>query len=294
MNGKAILTAIAFSLSPIPALAGNGDTAFPFMRIEQNPRSAAMGGVTLWSNAACTATDDDHGHALASYQKWGPGASGFLSFEAACRLAGRYGIKAAVTRQSDPAYETVGDNGETLSTFRPGATKATLGMSMAIGQHFSAGADMHYAIRSIAEGSRYTAFAGDIAVMAVFGGFRTSAGVKSIGTTVKSMDGGSFALPSSIYLNCGYSLLLADAHEIAGAAEIDRFFYGATALSAGVRYSFRGIVSITGGYHMGGIIADHASAGIGLDIKRLCLSATCLIGHGDIKGTVLTGLGYRF
>ena len=191
-------------------------------------------------------------------------------------------------------YETVGDNGEALSTFRPGATKASLGMSMAIGQHFSAGADMHYAIRSIAEGSSYTAFAGDIAVMAVFGGFRATAGAKSIGTTVKSIDGGSFALPSSICLSCGYSLLLADTHEIAAAAEIDRFLYGASALSAGARYSFRGIVSVMGGYHMGGIIADHASAGIGLDIKGMCLGATCLMGHGNVKGTVLIGLGYRF
>lgn len=276
------------------ASADEGSVALPFIRIDQNAQSAAMGSVSLWSNSAYTAIGENHGHAMASYQKWQLTSSDFISFEAAYRIAGKYGIRAAFTNQSETPYDIIGDNGEQLSQFTPGAMKAGAGFSAAIGEHFSAGIDAYYASRTIAEGNKYGALSVDAAAMARFGSFSAAAGARSMGSKVTSVSGGSFSLPSSAFLTAGGDFHLAESHCISAAAELEYFMYGSASVSAGARYTFKEIISVMGGYHMGGIIADHASAGIGLNIKGMCLDATYLTGSGDIKGTMLFGIGYRF
>jgi len=63
-----------------------------------------------------------------------------------------------------------------------------------------------------------------------------------------------------------------------------------------LKYEYK-VVSVAAGYHGGGYMPDHVSAGLGLNIKGVTLNATALIGVGGAAkttGTVVAGIGYAF
>ena len=67
MKEKILILLLALA-SALPLLADEGSVAFPFLRVNQDPRSAAMGEVSLYTNPAATVWLEGNGAAGLSWQ----------------------------------------------------------------------------------------------------------------------------------------------------------------------------------------------------------------------------------
>ena len=98
MREKILILLLALA-SSLPLRADEGSVALPFLRVNQDPRSAAMGEVSLYDNPAATVWMEGHGAAGLSWQSWKPGPSSFLSAGGYGIIAKRFGIKASFNKQ---------------------------------------------------------------------------------------------------------------------------------------------------------------------------------------------------
>lgn len=294
MTKKLLTLLFLFSLTLSASAAGEGTVALSFLRINQDPASAAMGDVSLRNNPASDVWQTGHGEAGLSWQKWTPDASSFISAGGFGRFAGRFAARAFFSKQSETPYDLYDENAQESGSFTPGAFKAGAGLSVRITDQWSAGIQGCYASRSLAPGSQIGAFAADAAVMGVFGAFSLAGGAKALGGSVQSASGERFSLPASVFLSSGYLASFGDKHALLAALEAEYFFYGAPAVQAGLEYSWNQLIQVRGGYHYGGLIPSHASAGLGLNLRGFKLHFTYLVGSGGIGGSMLIGAGYRF
>ena len=273
MKEKILILLLALA-SALPLLADEGSVAFPFLRVNQDPRSAAMGEVSLYTNPAATVWLEGNGAAGLSWQSWKPGPSTFLSAGGYGIIAKRFGIKASFSKQSETPYDLVDENAQPAGSFTPGALRADFGFSAKLTDQLSAGVNAVYASRTLAADSRTSAFAADLALMGVFGSFQLAGGARLLGGKTLSASGDGFTLQASL--------------------EAEYFFYGAPAVQAGLEYGWNHLLFVRAGYHYGGLIPSHASAGLGLDLKGFCIDFSYLFGAGDINGSLLIGASYRF
>ena len=293
MKEKILILLLALA-SALPLLADEGSVAFPFLRVNQDPRSAAMGEVSLYTNPAATVWLEGNGAAGLSWQSWKPGPSTFLSAGGYGIIAKRFGIKASFSKQSETPYDLVDENAQPAGSFTPGALRADFGFSAKLTDKLSAGVNAVYASRTLAADSRTSAFAADLALMGVFGPFQLAGGARLLGGKTLSASGDGFALPASAFLCSGYLLAFAEKNTLQAALEAEYFFYGAPAVQAGLEYGWNHLLYARAGYHYGGLIPSHASAGLGLDLKGFCIDFSYLFGAGDINGSLLIGASYRF
>ena len=290
MSKVRTIAAILFALAALPQAVGAQEktVALPFLCIGQDPSAASLAGVSLWSNPASEGFKERTGYAGLSYQKWGLSDSGFISAGGGYTFAEKFSARVFYTHQSEAPYQVIDSEGQDAGTFRPTAMKAGAGFSALLTDHLSAGIDMMYASRTLASGASHGAFAADLALMADYGGFSAAAGARRIGSKASGA-----SIPSSAFVTAGYRYVLARKHALSASAEYEYLFYGESAVSAGLSYCFNDIVTVSGGYHMGKIIPSHASAGLGLNINGVALSASMLFGE-EMGGTMLVGLGYEF
>ena len=292
---KKLLTLILLCMAILPAMAaGEGTVALPFLRINQDPASAAMGDVALRNNAASDVWLPGHGAAGLSWQQWTPDASRFLSAGGYGRFAGRFAVRAGFSKQSETPYDLYDDNAQAIGSFTPGSFQAGAGLSVRITDQWSAGIQGLYARRQLAAESQLGAFAANAAVMGVFGSISLAGGIQALGSSVQAASGDKFPLPTSLFLTSGYQATFGEQHALLAALEAEYYLYGAPSVSAGLEYSWKQMIQVRAGYHYGGLIPSHASAGLGLDIHGVCLQFTYLAGAGSIGGSMLIGAGYRF
>lgn len=291
---KKILTAfIALSLS-LAAFAGEENVTLPFLRIDQNPVSAAQASISLFDNAASTAWLNGRGYIGAGYQRWGVGPTNNIFVDASGRFIGSLGVRARYAQQLEKPYEMIDGEGESLGNYTPQTLRAMLGVSYAIGKYVSVGVDFSYARRALAPESVQNAFTIDPAVMVRYAGLRAALGTKNLAPAVKSFSGDKFSVPGSAFVSLGYDITFAEVHHIVPAAEFEYMFFGQMSAAGSLCYNWNDSIMLMGGYRYGGFIPSHASAGVGFCIKGLCINATMLFGQGDINMTALVGLGYRF
>ena len=279
----------------IPAFAGGeGSVALPFLRINQDPVSAAMGDLSIRNNAASDVWQDGRGYAGFSWQKWAPDASSFLSAGGYGRINDRFAVRAAFSKQSETPYDIYNEQAQPAGSFTPGAFYAGAGLSAKITDRLSAGVNAGYASRQLASDAKLGAFVADAALMGILGDFRLAGGVKAIGSSVEAASGSRYSLPSSLFLSSAYRGSFGEKNAILAGLEVDYFFYWAPAVNAGVEYGWGRMLFVRAGYHYGGLIPNHASAGLGVNLKGACLHFSYLAGSGGIGGSMLIGAGYRF
>lgn len=289
-----------------PALAGA--QALPFTAAETDAASLGKAGANLtetgsiayssFSNAAAIPFSDAKMDVAAGYTMWQPSAAGsnMINVGAAFNMKQKFGVAVGFMYGMNPAYDITDASGAVKGQFKPSDIHANVGLAWRFLPFLSLGANVGYATSSIAEGQSYGALAADVFAMAKFGGFKVTAGVTNVGTTVKSASGAEFCIPGSVAVGAGYEATFADKHGIDVLLDADYYFSGWFAAAAGAAYTYNDLVTVRAGYRYGGEspLPSYASVGAGVKFIGLKLDLAYLIASGPAKNTLALSLGYTF
>lgn len=294
---KNILLTLAVALMPIWAFAQTS-AALPFLRINRDAKTGAMGGVEavsgLYNPAAVPFTGSD---VALSYQIWAPGGakSNNINLMAGIKLGKRIGLNVMGAYQMGTEYPIIDAAGNSKSTFKPSDLMAGVGFGFAITDFLSVGLNAKFASSTLAADAKYTAFAGDAFVMFAKKGFKASLGVASLGTPVKSGED-SYALPASVKAGAGYTAGFGKS-AVDVAADFDYFFVGGMGLGLGAQYAWNDMVFVRAGFHLGSgnaPLPSYGSVGLGFKIVGVHLDVSYLLGNAALGNTLTVGLGYAF
>lgn len=291
------IAAALLLMAPATLRAQESTVAMPFMAVNLDAASAAMGSMSIYNNAASSVWNKDMAHIEAGYGMWTPKASypGNDIF-----LRGHWQVKDFVALRLEFAdrletpYELIDDFGETVGSYKPGSLRGYLGASFKFAEHYSIGVDAVYARRNLYEDAIYNTVAANAAFMMRFKVFNAALGVKNVGMPVKNTaHTGSYMIPSSAFADLAFDIEKGK-HDILFGGEFEYMFNNMIAYGAGASYTYGDMVAVRLGYHGGGLFPNHFSAGLGLKFKGITLNATALFGKENMNGTFLAALGYSF
>ncbi len=304
-----ILTAAAVCVASLGLAKAQENEALTFVRAERNPVAAGMGfagvaGVseTAYSsfrNASVIPFAAERMSFGVSGQNWSPDGvkSTNINVGGAVRTGNRFGFCIGGAYQTGEEYSSTTETGETGGTFRPKELILNGGAGFRILDNLAVGANVRYASQRLSGDDSYSAVAGDIFLTYRLSELSLTAGVSSLGASVKSESGDSFSLPASATVGADWSRTFLDRHGVRVAADADYFFSGNFTVAAGVQYSFKEMVFVRGGYHFGtkeAVLPSFATVGLGVRLFGVSLDAAYLVGNDALGGTMTIGIGYRF
>lgn len=297
MMKKNILLALSVALLPVIASAQTS-SALPFVRINRDAKTSAMGGIEavsgLYNPAAVPFTGSD---ITASYQMWAPGGakSSNINLLGGIKIGKRMGLTILGAYQVGQEYTTYNETGKAGGTFVPSDLLAGIGFGFAITDFMSVGVNAKFASSTLATDAKYSAFVGDAFVMFAKGGLKATAGVASLGTPVKSGES-AFKLPTSAKVGVAYDLGFGKSG-LQLAADGDVFFTGGMGLGLGLQYDWNKMVFVRGGFHLGtgnAPLPTYASLGLGFKFAGFHIDASWLTANQVLGNTICIGLGYAF
>ena len=301
----ALVLSLALSISASYAQSD----AMSYLRIARDPASAGMGFAgaastsgTAWSafrNASVIPLSESRMDIGLNWQSWAPqGAkSNNINFGSAFRLGERFGVAVGAAYQGGESYSRIDETGKASGTFSPGEMIVGGGLGFEIIDGLAVGINMRYASQKLAKDASYSAVCGDAFVTYSLKSLNISAGVSSIGTSVKGADGSSYSLPASATLGLDWTAGFAEVHSVKIAADADYFFSGGLSAALGAQYSFRDMIFARAGYHYGSDAAplpSFATLGLGVKFAGVQLNAAYLLASEALTGTLTIGLGYSF
>lgn len=280
--------------------------ALPFVAAETDAASLGTAGAGLvetssvadasFSNAAVIPFSDNKLDVSVGYTMWQPSSSNILNVGVAYNVKSKFGVALGVHYGMNPSYDVTNESGAVAGVFAPKDIHVNAGLAWRFLPFLSLGANIGYATSSLAEGHSYGALAADVFAMAKFGGFKVTAGVANVGTTVKSASGAEFCIPGSIAVGAGYGKVFGEKHGIDVLVDADYYFSGWMAVAAGAAYTFNDLFSVRAGYRYGGEspVPSYASVGAGVKILGIKFDVAYLIASGPVKNTLALSLGYAF
>lgn len=289
--------------------ASAGDYALPFVRIVRDPVSASMGfaGVASGAETAYSSFRNSSVIPLAaenmsvglSGQMWAPdGAkSTNLGFGAAFKAGGRLGFAVGGAYQMGEEYSLTDETGNPNGTFKPNDMVLNVGAGFLVMDNLTAGANLRYASQKLSADNSYSGISADVFLTYRFSDLNVTAGVSSLGSSVKSEAGVSFSQPASATVGADWHTAFSELHGVRLAADADYFFSGNVTLAAGAQYSFKDMVFVRGGYHFGtedAVLPSFATVGLGVRFFGVSLDFAYLMGNEVIGNSMTFGLGYRF
>ena len=312
MKINKLIYTLALCLS-VPALniSAKDTEALPFIRIVRDPASGAMGfaGVassssiaySSFSNPAMIPFFDKTGDIAFSYQNWAPDGvkssnfnlgAGFKLFD------GRLGFGFGGAFQNGEKYDTFNEAGVMTGSYTPNDMQINLGASSLITKNFSFGINLRYARQSLShDNASYETVATDMFIAYRLNEFNFTAGLSSLGSSVKSASDEDFTIPTSATLGAEWHRTLAKEHGIKAVADFDYFFSDNVTAGFGAQYSWKDMVFIRTGYHFGSdkaVLPSFLTLGGGIKHKRIRLDAAWLTGNDAIKNSLSLGLGIMF
>ncbi len=273
--------------------------------IGNDATSMAMGGSSMASSAPYTIFNnisllpfhkDDAGAGL-SLTDWG--TPGWMNYSAATSMmvGGRFGFGIGASYGSGAEYDIISGNGAPSGTFKPAGMKAGAGATFLITDGISAGASLFFLNEELAAGQSYSTMAADLAVTAsVSDGLRLSAGAKAIGGKVKSADGDSFNIPSSIFAGALWCAGLGESGTVEAAGDFNYFLDGGIKAALGGQYTWKDMISIRAGFNTSGSNAQSfMTAGAGIRFMGAALDLAYMKGLTSLKSSnIIVGLSYVF
>ena len=306
---KNILMAAMVCLTTASLASGQDGTALPFVRIVRDPVSAGMGfagtasgtetAYSSFRNSSVIPFSVERMSAGVSGQMWEPDGvkSTNLGFGAALKAGERLGFSIGGAYQMGEKYSLTDETGNTTGTFKPNEMILNGGVGVRIIDNLAAGVNVRYASQKLSDDNSYSAVAADIFLTYKLSDLNVTAGVSSLGSSVKSESGDSFSLPTSATVGAGWSKAFTESHGVRVAADVDYFFSGNVTAAAGAEYSFKNMLFARAGYHFGSkdaVLPSFATVGLGIRFFGVSLDIAYLTAN-DILGNTLTfGLGYRF
>lgn len=284
----------ATGLISLAAAAQNPTSeALPFMQLDYNPSSIAMGSTQVSSAATLPFCEMKLAGGL-SYQNYMPqiSATKFIGAGLAGRLDKIGYSLSFVHGTGEKVY--VEDAGSKY--YEPTEMLVNAGLSYAFLDFLSVGVNVKYAKEQPWTNYSIDGIAADVFVAGKVEGIDFAAGVSSLGPKVKSQSSDEFDLPTALTVGAGYRYEISDEHALAIRAKVDSYLSTGLAAGAGVEYCFSGMVSARAGYHYGGdsVLPTFASAGLGVNYSGFTLDAAYLFASDILGGTFALSAGYRF
>ncbi len=309
INFKNILVAAMACLTTVPFASAQDGGALAFVRIVRDPVSAGMGfsGVASVSGTAYSSFRNSSIIPLAaermsvgvSGQMWVPDGvkSTNLAFGSAFRAGKRLGFSVGGAYQIGEEYSLTDETGNAAGTFTPGDMVLNAGAGFLILDNLSAGANVRYALQKLSEDNSYSSVSADVFLAYRIDGLNITAGVSSLGSSVKSVSGDSFDIPASATVGADWAKAFSESHGLRLAADADYFFSGDVTVAAGAEYSFKNRLLARAGYHFGtedAVLPSFATVGLGIRFFGISLDIAYLTANDVLGNTVTFGLGYSF
>lgn len=307
MNLKKQILSFAVVLMPLFGASAQSSEALGFVRIHQNAARAALAGAgsvsersSAWAsfeNPTARPYYADRFSVAAGFNSWAPSKSTYYAVAGAWKATDKLAINAGFLYGNGQAYDVYSSTGKKSGTFTPSSMLLNAGVAYEIVSDFYLGVNVHRASETLAEGHSYSAFSADVMGAYEFSGMKVAAGVVSIGQKVKSASGTEFSLPSSAKLAFGYEGCSLGILAYGAYLDADYFLSSkSVGASVGASVGYSDLVCLRAGYHYGSdkcVIPSYASVGLGASFYGLSLDFAYLMG-GQISGTLMLGLGYRF
>lgn len=309
MKNRIILAMTFGCLLSAGSAFAQSEEALPFVMIDRNPVSAGMGFAGAASSSETTYSSFRNSSVIPfsaekvsfglSGQRWAPEGvkTTNINFGAAVKAGKRFGFSVGAAYQTGEEYSLYDDSGVSQMTFKPNEMIVNGGVGFRILDNLSAGANIRYASQKLSSDNSYSAIATDVFLTYRLSDLNITAGVSSLGSSVKSASGDSFSLPASATVGAEWSKAFSDAHGLRLAADADYFFSGNVTAAAGAEYSFKNMLFARAGYHFGSkdaVLPSFATVGIGVRFFGISLDVAYLTANDIIGNTLTFGLGYRF
>ena len=291
---KKLSIIIATGLISLAAAAQNPTSeALPFMQLDYNPSSLAMGS-TVVPTAALLPFSDIKVAGGVTYQNYLPQISATQYIGGG--MAGRFDKIGYSISFVHGTGEKIYVMDAAVDYYVPRDMLLNAGVSYAFVDFMALGVNVKYG-KETPWTTSIDGLAADVILAGKVNDIDFAAGVSSIGPKVKSQSSGqTFDLPSAITFGAGYNCKLTEEHAFTIRAKLDSYFTSGLAAGAGVEYCWSGMVSARAGYHYGGesIVPTFASAGLGICYSGITLDAAYLFASDVLGGTFAISAGVRF
>ncbi len=309
INFKNILMTALACLTTVSIASAHDGEALPFVRIVRDPVSAGMGFSGVASVSGTTYSSFRNSSVIpfaaerisigVSGQMWAPDGtkSTNLAFGSAFRAGERLGFSIGGAYQIGEEYSLMDETGNAAGKFKPNDMTLNAGVGFLILDNLSVGANVRYASQKLSSDNSYSAVSADVLLTYRLSDLNITAGVTSLGSSVKSVAGDSFSLPASATVGADWSKTFSEIHGLRLAADADYFFSGNVTVAAGAEYSFKNMLFGRAGYHFGtkdAVLPSFATVGLGVRFFGISLDVAYLTANDVLGNTITFGLGYRF
>ena len=287
-----------------------GAQALPFTAADYDPVVMAKGGAFMtetstsayaaFGNPAAAVFAENKLDVAAGYTMLQPDgvSSNIISLGGTTTLKEKLSLSLGVTYGANTSYDIIDASGNVAGTFSPSDLQMNAGVAMKVLPFLSVGATLGYANSTLAKGSSYGAFNADVFAMAKFDGIKASAGVKNVGTKVKSASGTSFSLPMAVAAGVGYTADFGEKNRVDVNVDAEYYFDGGIAVAGGASYTFAKLATVRAGYRHGGntVLPSYVSAGAGVSLKGVHVDLAYLIGvnSSPMANTLCINAGWAF
>ena len=279
-------------------LGAQQNTAMPFSVIPRDIRSLAMGGANALENVSALTFGENFFDGQLSYLRWAPSSPVSAHSANAViygKIADKVGVKGSFSMDFGPGYTPFSESGVPGETYLPRDIMVNFGASYKFFPFLGLGASMRYLSSIPSPENETSAIAADIFLSGQAGPVCITAGVTSLGSTVKSYHLEDFKLPMAAVLAARWSQTFGKIHRVEAVLQGDWFISSGPRIAGGAAYTFNDIATVRAGYNYGGNtpLPSFFSAGAGVNLWGVNINAAVLFGSSaPINGTFQIGLGY--
>lgn len=269
--------------------------AMEFAARGTDPVSYALGGTTAFNSTASLIHGDAKGEISFNFAPYKTKATKATDLGANVFIKAGEKLAFGVTffREGLESIDNYNAQGVKSGSFTPSNMAVGGSVAYKFMPELSLGASVRYLDSKLTDSDKFNTVAVDVMVSGAAGGFKYAAGVTNLGGKIKDSAGEEYPIPSAATAagRYGYS---GGEHSIEGTLQADVFFKGGLRAGIGAQYGFKDMLFVRAGYSHGGdtVLPSYPSAGIGVKFGSFQLDATALF--GDLAGTFVAGLKFRF
>lgn len=306
---KLILISAILLMGGTVMFAQGGQEALPFMRIDRDPATAAMGGAgtastesiaySAFKNTSVIPFSQKTFDIAASFQNWAPDAAKTtnVNFGFGAKAGKNFGFALGFATQSGQKYDVMSETGSVTGDFTPKDFVINGGFGVAFTEKIGMGLTARYASQKIAKGVSFNTVAFDaLLYFKPAPEFGLTAGVASIGGKIKDESGKSFDIPSSVHAAGDYTTSF-EKNSFKAVLDLDYYLSGNVNAALGAQYGYNDLLFVRAGYHIGGkeaVLPTFATVGAGIKFYGVNIDVAYLTANDYLGNTITIGIGYSF
>lgn len=290
---SAFLLALAVSVFSMSAQTAS------FLNVPDDAKDLGMGGVSFVRDAECV-LDDTSLTADVSYFRWSPKGVGSNLIDVDVNYSfGRIGVFGEVRMNGYASYPMFDGSGNGTGEYKPNEMMAGVGAAYAITDGLAVSVLAKYVGSKLAPEANANAFCADVNLVYRHDALTAGLLAANLGSGL-NYGSSKVALPMMVKAGAAYDLGFGDDFDLQlglDAGYMAQSGHNAVVASAGADLKMFDIASVRAGYHFSSNTAfdpSYISAGLGVDVSVISISAAYLFGPSPMSGTLCAAIGVRF